>query len=513
MLKSLMTVSGLTLLSRVLGLIRDVFINHFLGVGMVSDAWNAAFQFPNLFRRIFGEGAFNAAFVPTYAGKLEDGKDQAFSYASRVILLLSLILAVVFLLSMIFTYPIMKVMNWGWSEEKLMLTTSLARVSMGYLFFVCLLSAFSAVLNSHKKFFAPAFSYAFLNIAFLGGLVGVVPFTGAPERVLVWSLLVAGLIQLLVVLIPAYKLGFKINWKLPKLDNDLKKLGILMLPGLLSAGVQQLNLTVGTWVVSFQEGGRSIIYNADRINQLPLGMIGIAFGVVLLPEITKKIKNNQMLEAKDALQTGVSQALFLTLPAMVGIIVLAEPMMYVLFKSGKFDAAAAQNSGDALMMFALGCPAYVLARVLQPGYFAREDTKTPMKYTFISAGVNVVLCLIAYFLLKDKGKLHIGCAIATSIAGWVNCILLARGLGKLNLLRLKSRFWLKVSKILLACLGMGACLWVCTHYLDLAIHSDSRIYRSLVLFVIISFGTVIFFTCNYFLKAMTITELKKGFKR
>lgn len=513
MLRALMTVSGLTLLSRVLGLLRDVLINHHLGVSATSDAWNAAFQFPNLFRRVFGEGAFNAAFVPTYAGKLEDGKENAFDYGSRVVVLLSLILAGLFFLCMIFTWPIMKVFNWWFSAETLELTVSLARVTMGYLFFVCLLSAFSAILNSHKRFFAPAFSYAFLNMAFLTGLLAFAPFTDEPERVLVWSLLAAGVIQLLVVVVPAYRLGFKIKWKMPKLDSDIKKLGILMLPGLLGAGIQQLNLMVGSWVVSAQEGGKTIIYNADRINQLPLGMIGIAFGVVLLPTITQKIKNKQFDEARESMQTGMIQAMFLTLPAMVGIVVLAEPMLYVLFKSGKFTAMDAQLSSEALVMFAFGCPAYVLARVLQPGYFARQDTKTPMKYTFVSAGSNVVLCGLAFVLLRDEGKLHVGCAAATSIAGWINCFLLARGLGKLDFIRLKGQFWWKTLKMLLASCLMGVGLWFAADYLYEGIHSDSRFYRTTILLAIIFVGAVLYFILAHFTKAMSLRELKNGFKR
>lgn len=513
MLRSLMTVSGLTLLSRVLGLLRDILINNYLGVGAVSDAWNAAFQFPNLFRRVFGEGAFNAAFVPSYASKLTDSKESAYSYGSRTIVLLSLILAGVFLLCIVFTAPLMFLMNPGWEAGKLDLATSLARITMGYLFFVCLLAAFSSILNSHKRFFAPAFSYAFLNMAFLGGLLAFAPFSDAPERVLAWSLLAAGGIQLAVVVIPAYKMGFRIKWQLPKLDSDMKKLGVLMLPGLLSAGIQQVNFFVGGFVVSFQEGGRTLIYNADRINQLPLGIIGIAFGVVLLPDISKKLQNNLVLEARDSLRQGVSQALFLTLPAMVGMVVLAEPMMYVLFHGGKFTAEAAALSAEALVMFALGCPAYVLARVLQPGYFARQDTKTPMKYTYISAFSNAVLCLIAFIFLKGTGKLHIGCAAATSIAGWINCILLVRGLGRDDLLRLRSKFWVKSTKMLLCSAFMGCGLWVAGYYLADMIHVDSRMQRTVILLLIISFGTFLYFTLAYFSKAMTLRELKQGFKK
>lgn len=508
-----MTVSGLTLVSRVLGLLRDVVINHYLGVNAVSDAWNSAFQFPNLFRRVFGEGAFNAAFVPMYAGKLEDGKDEAFSFGSRTILLLSLILAGVFFFCMVFTWPIMWVFNAGYDSETLDLTVSLARVTMGYLFFVCLLSAFSAVLNSHKRFFAPAFSYAFLNVVFLVGLWGFVPLYEKPEEVLSWSLLAAGVIQLMVVVIPAYRLGFKVKFERPKWTSDMKKLSLLMIPGLLSAGIQQVNLLVGGLVVSFQEGGKTMIYNADRINQLPLGLIGIAFGIVLLPEITRLIKNDKLTEARDSLQTGMVYAMFLTLPAMVGMVVLAEPMLFVLFKGGKFTAEAAQSAGYALSVFALGCPAYVLARVLQPGYFARQDTKTPMKYTFASAVTNAVLCLVALGLLKGSGYLHIGCAAATSIAGWLNVVLLARGLKKPELIILRKKFWVKMSKMLMVSLLMGVAIYFAAEVVYSPLHSDSRLLRTGTLLLLITFGVTLYFCVSHFGKVMSLRELKNGFKR
>lgn len=508
-----MTVSGLTLLSRVLGLIRDVVINHYLGVNSVSDAWNSAFQFPNLFRRVFGEGAFNAAFVPMYAGKLEDGEEEAFSFGSRAILLLSIILAGVFFFCMIFTWPIMWLFNLGYDSETLELTVALARVTMGYLFFVCLLSAFSAILNSHKKFFAPAFSYTFLNIAFLVGLWAFVPIYGNPEKVLVWSLLAAGVIQLMVVVIPAYQLGFKVKLEKPRWTSDMKKLWILMIPGLLSAGIQQLNLLVGGLVVSFQEGGKTMIYNADRINQLPLGLIGIAFGIVLLPEITRLIKNNQHTEARASLQTGMVQAMFLTLPAMVGMAVLAEPMLFVLFKGGKFTAEAAQSAGYALTVFALGCPAYVLARVLQPGYFARQDTKTPMKFTFVSAVTNALLCLVALATMKDSGFLHVGCAAATSIAGWLNVILLIIGLGKADLLCLRKRFWKKMLKMLLISVLMGVAVYFVAAAVEIPLHSDSRILRTSILLLVIGFAVTLYFSVSHFTKVMSLRELKNGFKR
>ena len=512
MLRALMTVSGFTLLSRVLGLVRDMVISHHLGVGGKSDAWNSAFQFPNMFRRVFGEGAFNAAFIPLYSDKLEKGEKGAFEYGNKVVVLLALILAGIFGISMLFIGPIMWMFNWGYPPETLDLTISLARITTGYLFFVCLLAAFSGILNSHRKFAAPAMSYAFLNVIFLIAMFCVLPFIGVPEEVLAWSLLSAGVIQLMVVVIPAWKMGFKVKWVKPKIDSDMKKLGILMLPGLVAAGVQQLNLLVGGMVASNQVGAKSLIYTADRINQFPLGLIGIAFGVVLLPEISRNVKANKMEAAKESLQTGMSMAMLLALPAMVGIGVLAEPIIDVMFRSGEFTSSDSVLASQALLAFSLGCPAYIMARVVQPGYFAREDTKTPMRFTFISAFANIILCLIAYAFLNGTNNLHIGCAVATTIAGWLNVLMLIVGLNRRGYLSLTKEFWVKLFKMLIASVVMGVVVWFAAHFLHDALHEGHKAIKFLVLGAIAATGIVCYFLVSHIIGAATLREIKAGFR-
>lgn len=511
-----MTVSGFTLLSRILGLVRDMVISHYLGVGKVSDAWNAAFQFPNLFRRVFGEGAFNAAFVPMYSGKLEEnGEKSAFDFGSRVLILLSLILAILFLICFIFIHPIIWSFNSGFAADQLELAVKLARVTTGYMFFICLLAALSSILNSHKKFGAPAFSYGFLNIALLVGLLIFVPITRNPEWVLAWSLLASGVLQLLVVVVPAWRMGFRIHWKLPNLrsDPDMKRLALLMLPGLMSAGIQQINLLVGSWVASFQEGAKTLLYNADRVNQLPLGLIGIAFGVVLLPDLSRKVRSNDHLAAIQSMRHGMLMAMFLAIPAMMGMIVLGEELIYGLFVSGRFTGSDATAVSHALAAFALGCPAYIMSRVLQPGYYAREDTKTPMRFTFISAVVNILLCAAAYLLFKGSGYLHVACAGATSIAGWVNVILLASGLRKTGFINTDQAFWLKLAKMLVASLVMGAVVYLIAHLLAEPLHGSSRLIRVALLLATGAAGMIAYFLSAHFLKAMTLQQLRSGFRR
>ncbi len=510
-----MTVSGFTLLSRILGLVRDMVVSHYLGANARSDAWNSAFQFPNLFRRVFGEGAFNAAFIPLYSDKLEKGEKHAFEYGNRVIVLLAIILAIIFAISFLFIHPIMWLFNLGYSADTLEMTVSLARVTTGYLFFICLLAAFSGILNSHKRFAAPAISYAFLNIVFLIGMFCALPFVGGRDEagtVLAWSLLLAGVIQFLIVFIAALKMGLKVKWVRPRIDTDMKRLGVLMVPGLIAAGVQQLNLLVGGTVASFQEGAKTLMYNADRINQFPLGLIGIAFGVVLLPDISRNVKANKIQAAKDSLQTGMSMAMLLALPAMVGIAILAEPIIDIMFRSGEFTRTDSVLASQALVALAIGCPAYIMARVVQSGFFAREDTKTPMRFTLISAVSNMILCLVAYTLLKSTQSLHIGCAVATTIAGWLNVLLLIVSLNRKGFLSLTSEFWIKLFKMLIASIVMGIVVWTAANFLHEPLHEGLKVVKFLILGLIAGVGIVCYFLVSHLIGATTLSEIKAGFR-
>jgi len=515
MLKNLATVSGLTLLSRILGFARDMVVSYYLGATTkVADAWMTALAFPNMFRRVFGEGAFNSAFVPLYGKKVGKGDDVADNYASRVLILMGFSLAVIFAISFIFMRPIMWVMSSGFDAEKLDLTVRLSRITVGYLLFICLVAGYSGILNTRKVFGAPAISYAMLNVVFLAGLFIFAPRTGNPEFVLAWSTLVAGVIQLLIVIIACKKRGLKFIWQKPKIDSDIKKLGLLMVPGLLSASIQQINFIVGQTVASHQEGGKSFLYYAERIHQLPLGLIGIAFGIVLLPEITNYLRDGKEKEARDSLANGLELAVFLAIPAMIGMAVIAEPILYSLFAAGEFTADNARMAGNALIAFSFGVPAYVLIKVLQPGYFAREDTKTPMKFTFVSAVINIILCMTALYFLKGTGNLHVGCAIASSVAGWVNLVLLWWGLKKRGQLVVPVETMKKIGLMLIAALVMGSAVWIAGKLLDPIIHGDQiRPLRILLITLIGSFGITAYFLVAHLTGAMSISNLKANFRR
>ncbi|MCH1408819.1 MAG: murein biosynthesis integral membrane protein MurJ [Verrucomicrobiales bacterium] len=511
MFRSIFTVSGFTLLSRVLGFARDVLIAKYLGAGATADIWVAAFRFPNLFRRIFGEGAFNAAFVPMYSGRIEEkGEAEADSFARKTISLMFVILLVIFVLAFIFMEPIVRVTTVGFAlDGRLEPGVAASRITVGYLIFICLVAALSGILNSRRVFGAPAFAYVVLNIVFLVALVFVIPKTGDPVRVLCWSVMVSGVLQLLVVFVAAIRRGVDLRPSVPKIDSDAKKLGKLMTPGLVSAGVQQINLLVGQTVVSLQLGGVALFYYADRINQLPLGLLGIALGTVLLPEITRRLRGGDESGAKKALVQGMEIALLFSLPAVAAMFVIPVPIIHALFVQGEFTAEAAKSAGFVLAAFATGTPSYVLAKVLQPAYFAREDTKTPMRYTIVSAVVNIVLAYPMFLWLGPAG-----CAFATSIAGWVNLFLLWNGLRLGNQLNVTTGFVTRTVRMIFASAIMGGLIWFLCGYARPWIMTEGNFaVRVAVLAVLVGIGVVIYFAAVIATRVYSVAELKSRLRR
>ncbi len=510
MMRSLATVGGFTLMSRVLGFVRDMVISRYLGAGIQMDAWVVAFRFPNLFRRVFGEGAFNAAFVPLYGRKLEeDGQIKADLFAARTVTLMAIILIVLAILAFVFMEPITHLFAMGYSGERFDLAVNLSRITTVYLIFVCLMAAFSGMLNSHRVFGPPAFAYVVLNLVFLTGLLVVVPRIGQAERVLSWSVAIAGVLQLALVMTACWRRGIRIRPAMPTIDSDIKKLGILMLPGLASAGIQQVNLIVGQSVASFQDSGPSYLYYSDRVNQLPLGLIGVAFGIVLLPEITRNLRAGREAQARTSLAHGIEMSLLLSLPAMVAMTVIPEPIMHGLFQGGEFTSEAAYQAGLALRAFAIGAPAYILARVMQTAFFAQENTKTPMHYTMVSAGSNIVLSILLFMVLK-----HVGCALATSIAGWVNVILLTATLRREQFLKMQTGFSKRLFGMLLASAIMGVGVWFLASGLaPWLTGGQGLVSRLLALTAVVASGVLMYLLLLFLLRVTNLAELRAGFRR
>jgi murein biosynthesis integral membrane protein MurJ len=638
------TVSGFTAISRVLGFLRDMLIVQYLGAGMVSDAFFSAFRFPNLFRRIFGEGAFNSAFVPLFARELEEnGKPQALQFASRTFTILALFLGagtliglplMAWIMSAVVpgfkaadTSPVMSAGNTheyrlnvkgarsvffvleGGSADglgqvvngalsaiddnggllasyqlavgKLMgtaaaavaemsireltdtaggndvgagdrmlevtlpakhkftqligtfqiergtgvqlktyrnhpgtfdLTVKLTQITFAYLMCMALVAHLSGVLNTVKIFGMPAAAPVLLNVVFLIGLMVVVPVMGWKKDpvtcgyVAAVCVFIAGFIQLAALYITCRMKGLPIRFVRPTITPRVKRLFGLMGPGIVSAGIQQINLLVGGIVASFQEGAVSYLYTSDRIYQLPLGMIGIALGVVLLPEITRRLRADDLAGARNSMNRGIEIALLITFPAAIAMLVIPYPIVSTLFERGEFKPLASEQTAMALAGFAAGLPGYVLIRVLQPGYFAQENTKSPMFMAGITVAVNVVFSLLLFPIFR-----HVGIAVATAISAWVNVFLLFRGLK--GFLVIDQRLKTRLPRIMIGSLLMGTVLIGLKLLINGWFIDSTFVLKASGLAILIVGGIAVYGLSVLALKATSLADLKGGFKR
>jgi putative peptidoglycan lipid II flippase len=462
LLKAITTVGGYTMISRVLGFARDILIASVLGAGAVADCFFVAFRFPNLFRRLFAEGAFSAAFVPLFSGQLEkQGRDAAKAFADSAFSVLLLAL-VVFVGLMELAMPwAMWVLAPGFDQVpgKMALATELSRIAFPYLLFISLVSLQSGVLNSLHKFAAAAAAPVLLNLTLIAAMLGFYNGPGDGQEtaghVLSWGVFVAGIIQFVWLAYHCRREGLPIKFRRPRLTPEVRLLGKRILPVVFGASLYQVNLLIGTILASLvSDGAVSFLYYADRVTQLPLGVVGVAVGTALLPTLSRQLAAGDDSGAMTSQNRGLEFALLLTLPAAVALFVIAEPVIVVLFERGAFSAANSAATAAALMAFATGLPAYVLIRVLTPGFFAREDTSTPVRIAAAAMVVNIVLNLI---LMQFWG--HVGIAIAASVSAWMNAVLLALALRRRGHMKLDARLTQRWPRIVLASLGMGAALY------------------------------------------------------
>jgi putative peptidoglycan lipid II flippase len=462
------TVGGLTMISRVLGFARDIMIAATLGSGAVADAFFVAFRFPNLFRRLFGEGAFNSAFVPLFAKKLEgEGLQAARSFAEEALAGLLFLLLLLTALAELAMPWLMYVLAPGFSDtpEKFDLAVLLTRIAFPYLLCMSLVALLSGALNSIGRFTMAAAAPILLNVVLIASLLlaAGLGFANTPQSgmVLAWGVAAAGFIQLAALWIAARRAGLHFALRLPRLTGDMRRLVRLGVPGLVAGGVTQINIVVGTIIASLQAGAVSYLYYADRLYQLPLGIVGIAIGVVLLPDLARKLRAGDHASAMDDQNRSLEFALLLTLPAAVTLAVAAEPIIRVLFERGAFKVSDTLPTAAALSAFAVGLPSFVLIKVFQPAFFAREDTATPMRFAVWNMLLNVVASIALFFLFQALGWMpHVGIAVATTIAGWANAMLLWMALRRRGYFAADARLKRNIRLILIASLAMGAAIWV-----------------------------------------------------
>jgi putative peptidoglycan lipid II flippase len=445
--RSFLTVGGLTMVSRVLGFIRDVLIGASLGSGPIADAFFTAFRFPNLFRRIFAEGAFNAAFVPMFAKRHEsDGAARAGTLAEEALAGLLFVLLIFSGLAMLAMPWLMYVIAPGFADDpgKFNLTILLTQIAFPYLLFMSLVALLSGVLNSVRRFTAAAAAPILLNLVLSGGAAAILVFDVCDVRaataktvctapaagyILAWSVALAGALQLVALAIATRRAGFKFRLVRPRWSPDMRQLLALGIPGAIAGSITQINIVIGGIIASLQDGAVSYLYYADRLYQVPLGVVGAAVGVVMLPDVARKLRAGDAAAVMNSQNRSLEFALLITVPAAIGLAVCAVPITRILFERGAFTPADTSASAAALAAFAVGLPCFVLQKVLQPAYFAREDTATPMRFAWINLFVNAGLSLILFFALQAFGAWpHVGIAIATSVAGIVNAWLLWRTL-------------------------------------------------------------------------------------
>ncbi|MGH7042532.1 MAG: murein biosynthesis integral membrane protein MurJ [Acetobacteraceae bacterium] len=435
MLRGILTVGSWTLASRILGFARDMLIAARLGAGPVADAFFVALRLPNLFRRLFGEGAFNAAFVPGFAGLLAtDGRAAARAFAEQAFAGLLLVLGLLTIAGEIFMPQIITGLAPGFAAipAKFGLAVSLSRITFPYLLLICLAALISGVLNGLDRFTAASASYLLFNVITIAALLWLTPFLPTAGHALAVGVTVSGVAQLAVLAVAARRAGMGLRLRRPRLTPAMRHLMRRMAPGLVGAGVTQLNLAVDVIIASLLPAGTvSVLYYADRVQQLPLGVIGAAVGTAMLPVLSRQVRAGEAQAAEDTQNRAIEYALFLTLPAALALLVMAGPIIGVLFGRGHFNPADVVLSARALSAYAVGLPAFVLVKVLAPGFFARDDTATPVQIGAVAVALNLALNLAFMRPLQQMGP-----ALATSLAAMFNLA----GLGVIALRRGQLRF-------------------------------------------------------------------------
>ena len=515
-IRSAAKVSGFTSISRILGFIRDQLIAFTLGTGDVADAFFVAQRFPNLFRTLFAEGAFNSAFVPIFAGKVEaDGLQAARQMASDVYAAMFAWMVLFCALCMAFMPWLIYLFAWGFrgSPEKMALVVGLTQLCFPYLLFMTLTALQGGVLNSLHRFTAAAAAPILLNIVLILSN-GIAWLIGSGNSALTGYIFAAGvtlsgLAQFALLAVACRRAGVPLWPKWPRLTPDVRQVIGRSLPGILSGGVMQINLLIATSLASAIPHANSYLYYADRLYQLPLGVIGVAIGVVLLPTLSRRLRAGDETGALDAKNRALEFSLFLTLPAAAALMVMGAPILRTVFEHGAFKAIDTAAVTPTVAAFAIGLPAYSLTKVFQPGFYARGDTKTPMKFALYSVAVNIVGSVGLSHVIG-----HVGIALATSIAAWTNAAQLYFRLRKLDHFKFDQSSTTRIPLMIHSTLIMAASLivaWLLMENWFAAGESAWTTVPALALLVVI--GLVSYFTAAQLTGAWRISELKAALKR
>lgn len=458
LLRALATVSGMTLLSRILGFVRDFVIARAFGAGLVTDAFFVAFRLPNLLRRLFAEGAFSQAFVPILAEyKNRRGEVEAHTLVNRVATILGLVVMLVSLLGIFASPLIIYVSAPGFSHDadKFALTVELTRITFPYILFMSLVALSGGILNTWSRFAIPAFTPVLLNLSFIAMALFAAPYFDPPVAALAWAVFIGGVLQLALQIIPLRRIGM-----LPKFDFTLRDPGVnrilkLMAPATLGVSVSQISLLINTVFASFLPSGSvSWLYYADRLMEFPAGMLGVALGTILLPSLSKLHADDRGEEFSSLLDWGLRLTLMLTLPAALALAILAIPLVSTLFHYGAFEAADVMHTRDALIAYSIGLTGLILVKVLAPGFYARQDIRTPVKIAIITL-IATQLMNLAFVLPLQ----HAGLALSIGLASCLNALMLYRGLRAKGIYSPQPGWGTFLAKLAAALVVLGASLW------------------------------------------------------
>lgn len=507
LIRSVMVVGGWTLLSRGAGFVRDVMMAAYLGSGPVAEAFFVAFSLPNMFRRFFAEGAFNMAFVPMFAKKLEGGEDaqrfarDAFSGLAGVLVLFSI------LGTLAMPWLVWAMASGFAGDERFTLAVLFGRISFSYILFISLVALLSGVLNTFGRFTEASFVPVLMNLMFIGSMLIADRQGWDMGLTLAWTVPVTGIAQLAFTWFAARRLGFTLWPGLPRWTPDLKRLLIIAGPAVLAGGVVQINLLVGRQVASYTEGAVAWLNYADRLYQLPLGVVGIAIGTVLLPDLSRRLRAGDAEGGRASFNRGTEFALALTLPAAVALVVIAAPLVAVLYGRGSWQPQDTTATALALAVYGAGLPAFVMHKVLQPLFYAREDTRSPFHYAVVSMVVNAGL---AVGLAPVIG--YIAAALATTLSAWAMVWQLWRGSRKMgDAAQFDPRMRQRLPRIIAASAAMGAVLWGATLGLTPMLHTPGLRYGALALLVVT--GMAAYGLCGIVLGAFRPSDFKTALRR
>jgi putative peptidoglycan lipid II flippase len=510
LLRNTLTQSSLTMGSRILGFVRDILIAAKVGAGPIGDAFVTALMFPNLFRRIFAEGAFAQAFVPAYARTLEaEGPEAATEVAKQTMRGLFAATAALVIVAQLAMPWIMKVIHGGYEEssESFQLAILLTQITMPYLACMALAALLSGVLNSAGRFALSAGAPTLLNICLITAAL-----LGDDQRHTAFlaaiAVSIAGIAQAALLWwgVSRQKVSLSLGW--PKLTPAVRKVIALAIPGTIAASGTQINILVSQALASFEVGAKSWLFYADRLYQLPLGIVGVAVGVAILPRLARAARTEDGTSANTLMDDGIGLAMALTLPAAIALMVAPAYLVEGLYARGAFTLNDASQAGLALMHYGWGVPAFVLIKVLAPGFFAREDTKTPMRFVLFTVALNTVLGAGLFFWFKSQGWPGFpGLAIATSIAAWINAGLLFFGLQRRGWYRPGPRLISRLISVALASSAMGAALIYLIGHREM-LQSWVTYGKFVEVLAFITIGAIIYGIAAIVFGAVRISDLK-----